>query len=326
MKFIKLRHNMTLLMAFLVIGFGVMVNGCDNSSGSDEPDIVEAIQGEDNLSSLASAIESAGLSSTLSGEGPYTVFAPINDSLDAVSSEVPSEVLPAVLQYHVVAGRITSDDIEMGTTEVETVEGDMIYITKDENGNVYVNGGRTSFPIGGTVVEADLMASNGVIHKVNGVFTPNQITSAAGNIAKRMAYDTGSLVALAAQFPELLSGLQGDPTGGSGITVFAPNNAAFSDVETQLGAMSNDQKKATLLYHVAQGTVMSSDLTSGDLPTLLQYPGTSTYQTLTIDTSSDTPIQGKGGGMAAPTVTDIQSSNGVVHIIDAVVFPPSPQQ
>jgi transforming growth factor-beta-induced protein len=319
-------HNLKRLLplAVFILSFGVLFTACDTSD-NDDPDIVEVIQGEDDLSSLATAVESAGLTSALQQEGPFTVFAPVNDSLDAVSPGVPAEVLPAVLQYHVVEGMYTADDIPAGTTELETLEGDIIYVTKDESGNVFVNGGRTQFPIGGTVVEADLMGSNGVVHKVNGVFTPNQITSAAGNIAKRLAYDTGSLVALAAQFPQLLGSLQGDPTGGSGITVFAPNNDAFAEVESQLAGMSNEQKQAVLLYHVAPGTVTTANLSTGELPTLLNNPQTGEPIPLIINTSSDTPINGAGGGSAAPTAADIESSNGVVHIVDGVLLPPSGQ-
>ncbi|MGM0589882.1 MAG: fasciclin domain-containing protein [Bacteroidota bacterium] len=320
----KLKRLMPL--AIFILSFGVLFTACDTSD-NDDPDIVEVIQGEDNLSSLATAIESAGLTADLQGDGPFTVFAPINDSLDAVSGEVPAEAMPAVIQYHVVEGEITAADISPGTTEIETLEGDIIYVTKDESGNVFVNGGRTQFPIGGTVVESDLMASNGVVHKVNGVFTPNQLTTVAGNIAKRLAYDTGSLVGLAALAPDVLAGLQGDPTGGDGITVFAPNNSAIAAVEDQLPPNNeNNQISALLLYHAAPGTYLADDLTSGELPTLLQNPQTGEPIPLIVDTTTENPLlSGAGGGSADPTVTDIESINGVVHIVDGVLFPPTQQ-
>ncbi len=131
---------------------------------------------------LVAAVKAAGLVDTLSGPGPFTVFAPTNSAFDALpAGTVDSLLMPAnkaklqkVLTYHVVPGRITAADIAAkiraggGTATYTTVEGEPL--TFRMNGSAIVATG-----VGGgtaTVTQADVMQSNGVIHVVNGVVLP----------------------------------------------------------------------------------------------------------------------------------------------------------
>tara|TARA_Y100000815_G_scaffold257279_1_gene265720 strand:- start:40 stop:546 length:507 start_codon:yes stop_codon:yes gene_type:complete len=130
--------------------------------------IVEIAQENGNFTTLVAAVQEAGLVETLSGEGPFTVFAPTDaafaalpeGALDALLAD--PEALKAVLTYHVVPGAVMASDLSDGMT-AETVSGDEITFTLDGDA-VQVNGA--------TVTAADIEASNGVIHVVDTVLMP----------------------------------------------------------------------------------------------------------------------------------------------------------
>jgi uncharacterized surface protein with fasciclin (FAS1) repeats len=147
-----------------------------------QPTIVEAAVASPAHTTLVAAVQAAGLVETLSGPGPFTVFAPTNDAFAALPSGTVETLLqPAnrgaltkVLTYHVVSGRLAAADVLAaiqaggGRAEVTTVSGDTL-VASLEGGNVILtdeNGGKA------TVVQADLFMSNGVIHVTNAVSIP----------------------------------------------------------------------------------------------------------------------------------------------------------
>ncbi len=131
-------------------------------------DIVETAVAAGNFTTLARALEAAGLVETLKGEGPFTVFAPTDaafaalpaGTLDALLAD--REQLTKVLTYHVVAGRVTSEQVAM-MSSATTVEGSTVRITVD-GGQVKINDA--------TVTTADVEASNGIIHVIDRVLLP----------------------------------------------------------------------------------------------------------------------------------------------------------
>ena len=130
--------------------------------------IVDVAASNPDFSTLVAAIEAAGLVETLSGDGPFTVFAPTNEAFEALPDGVVDalllpenkEALTAVLTYHVVSGEVTSDMVTAG--DVETVEGSTITLGTDDG--VQVNDAN--------VTAADVEASNGVIHVIDAVLVP----------------------------------------------------------------------------------------------------------------------------------------------------------
>jgi uncharacterized surface protein with fasciclin (FAS1) repeats len=138
--------------------------------------IVDVAASNPDFSTLVAAVDAAGLVDTLSGPGPFTVFAPTNDAFDALPEGLldalllpeNSEALTKILTYHVVAGEVTSDMITPGA--VETVEGDTIDITTEDAG-VQVDGAN--------VISADVDTSNGVIHVIDAVLVPADVDPAA---------------------------------------------------------------------------------------------------------------------------------------------------
>ncbi len=136
--------------------------------------IVDVAAGNPDFSTLVAAVDAAGLVETLSGDGPFTVFAPTNEAFEALPAGVldmlllpeNKDTLVKVLTYHVVPGEVTSDLVTAG--DVATVEGSNIAITTD-NG-VMINGTTT-------VTAVDVAASNGVIHVIDAVLIPAEVAA-----------------------------------------------------------------------------------------------------------------------------------------------------
>lgn len=181
------------VIAVLVIAIGAFLffanNGEDEEETTEQPttseqqtdeteatepaqNIVEVASGDPQFSTLVAAIEAAGLVETLSGEGPFTVFAPTDDAfanaleaLDLTAEELLArEDLADILTYHVVAGEVLAADVvELDGQDVETVNGQNVSI-RVEDGAVYVDDAQ--------VVATDIETSNGVIHVIDTVLLP----------------------------------------------------------------------------------------------------------------------------------------------------------
>ena len=136
--------------------------------------IVEIAAGNENFTTLVAALQAADLVDALSGEGPFTVFAPTNDAFAALpAGTVDSLLLPenkgqltAILTYHVVAGEVFAERTPEGTYELETLQGETVEVIVDSHGAVTVDGAN--------VITADVDASNGVIHIIDAVILPGQ--------------------------------------------------------------------------------------------------------------------------------------------------------
>ena len=170
----------TLLISLAAVA--LVVSACSTAaSPTPEPatpspapagDIVAVATEAGSFTTLLTAATAAGLVETLQGEGPYTVFAPTDEAfaalpagtLDALLAD--PEALKKVLLYHVVEGKVTSDQI-VGMTTATSVEGSPIAISV-KDGTVYLNDSAK-------VVTVDVMASNGVIHVIDAVILPPEM-------------------------------------------------------------------------------------------------------------------------------------------------------
>ena len=146
---------------------GVMVGGAMMMPNRT---LVENASGASNLTTLVTAVQAAGLVETLSGPGPFTVFAPPNSAFDALPAGTVATLtqpanraqLTSVLTYHVVPGRLMAADLRDGQT-LTTVNGQTLTVRK--MGNTVMVGGAT-------VTQADVRASNGVAHVIDRVLMP----------------------------------------------------------------------------------------------------------------------------------------------------------
>ncbi len=264
--------------------------------------IVELAVATPDLSTLVTAVTAADLVETLSGTGPFTVFAPVNDAFEAVPSDVLGrlletgnvEILSKVLRYHVVPGRILAADLTEGQT-VTTVEGTELTIRLE--GGARVNEAN--------IIATDIEATNGVVHLIDGVLTESldivDVATIRGFSALVNAVATAGLV----------EAVRGNGAG-AGITVFAPTNEAFA----ALGELpSNPTLTAVLTSHVVNGRALSTGLTNNQSVPTLQGGN------LLVQTG---PLRVRGAGNNAPinvTGVDIVAKNGIIHVIDGIILP-----
>jgi len=270
--------------------------------------IVETAQADGTFSILVEALIAANLTSTLSGTGPFTVFAPTNAAftaaLTALSIDKPALLartdLPDILKYHVLPGKLMAADLNAFQTPA-TVQGGMVIVEKSSAG-VTFGGANVSTP--------DLSCDNGVIHVIDSVVLPPSM-----NIVQtaQATADVSVLVEalVAADLTTTLSG-----TGP--FTVFAPTNAAFTALLTNLSVtkaelLARSDLPEILKYHVLSGKTMSSDLQASQSP--------ATVQGSTVAIMKDSA--GVTFGAAQVTLADTTCSNGVIHLIDTVVLPPT---
>lgn len=271
--------------------------------------IVDIAAGDEaTFGTLVAAVTQADLVSALSGEGPFTVFAPTNDGFAAIPEDTLTMLLEdqwkphltGILRYHVVSGRVASTDLSEGLTAATLLEGESLEVTS--MAPVQINGV--------DVITADVEASNGIIHVVDEVILPpfmsNDIVATAQSID-----DFSTLVELVVA-ADLVEALQ-EP----GLTVFAPTNSAFEALgEETLATLTMPENKQMLtdilLYHVVPGVVVSDQLQDGaSVATAL----TGEEVTVTLD-----PVQINSVNVVT---ADVLTSNGVIHVVDAVIMPPS---
>ncbi|WP_404349390.1 fasciclin domain-containing protein [Phycicoccus jejuensis] len=147
-----------------------------SESAAASADIVDTAVAAGGFTTLATALEAAGLVETLKGEGPYTVFAPTDEAFTALPDGTlddlladPQGALTDVLTYHVVPGKVMAADVAtMDGQEVETVNGEKLTIGVDGDTVTLTDtsGGEV------TVTQTDIEATNGVIHVIDGVLVP----------------------------------------------------------------------------------------------------------------------------------------------------------
>ena len=270
---------------------------------------------------LVTAVQAAGLVDTLQGEGPFTVFAPTNEAFASLPEGVldgllaDTEALAAVLTYHVVSGEVLAADV-VGLSSATSVQGEDIAITVDDGG-VVLNGASN-------VVTTDVAASNGVIHIIDQVILPPSLTADEPMASEddMMMADIVATADEAGSFTTLLAaveaaGLTETLQGEGPFTVFAPTDEAFAALgeETINGLLEDTETLSQiLLYHVVAGEVLAADVVGLDMATTVQ--------------GEDISIAVVDGGVVLNgssnvVTTDIVTSNGVIHVIDAVILPPS---
>ena len=301
------------IMTIVMIALTLFVSSCNNDDDDDyewEQNIVQIAQSDPNLSTLVDALVAANLTGVLSGDGPFTVFAPTNAAFAKLDPAILNNIistpslLTALLQYHVVSGSVTSDMLTNGAVPT-LLSGQSIDV--DLANGVTLNGSSK-------VTSADIMATNGVIHIIDEVLLPEDFVSQTIVQIAASNPDFSTLVSILSK-PELadLLAAANDPT--QDLTVFAPNNAAFDAVLAALGKDSVDDLPVGLLreivqYHILGGAVFSDQLTNGDVPTLLEN------ESVTVDLTDGVKIN--NSNVTAP---DIEAINGVIHAIDAVLLP-----
>jgi uncharacterized surface protein with fasciclin (FAS1) repeats len=155
---------------------GMSDAGESEASASQQPDtVVDVAASDESFSTLVTAVDAAGLTGTLNGDGPFTVFAPVNDAFAALPAGTVDTLLApenqaqltSVLTYHVVPSKVLSSDLSDGMT-VTTVQGQPLTVGVQGNAVTLTDAsGNTA-----SVVQADVEAGNGVVHVIDHVLLP----------------------------------------------------------------------------------------------------------------------------------------------------------
>jgi transforming growth factor-beta-induced protein len=266
------------------------------------PTITEVVATNPDFSTLLAAVSAAELAATLNGPGPFTVFAPTN----AAFAKIPSADLTAlladkpaltdVLLFHVLDGTNLAAQVTAAT-----------HFTMKNGALAPIVVGSSATIAGSTITSTDIKVRNGVIHIIDTVMMP------APTIAEIVTDNADFSTLLAAVgAAELATTLDEDGP----FTVFAPNNAAFAKVPSaDLTALLANKAGLTdvLLYHVYNGVVPASVAVT--LTTATMANG----DALPISYNMQTEVLTVGG--AKVTGVDIWARNGVIHVIDTVLFP-----
>lgn len=300
-----------------LLGLSFTISSCeeDMTIEQGDPNIVEVASANNEFSILVNAIQTAGLAETLSGSGPFTLFAPTNDAFGKYLSDnnlEASELLGAdelntVLTYHVVHSSLPSESFQAG--RVNSVAGVPFFLSVSPTDELWINGNAR-------VTDRDISASNGVIHAVNYVIIPptENIAEITLEITESADPEFTQLVAALVR-TELASMLMGG--FDDNFTVFAPTDRAFQALYIALGVNGVDEipvEKLTnvLRYHLVPARVFSQDLREGtELPTLLEGA------TLNVNLAG---LSINESGLVA-NMLNMHATNGVIHVIDTVLWP-----
>ena len=388
------------LLANPKLGKGIGDDGDDDDDDDDTDDDMVALLDIPStaiaagvFNTLVAALGAADLVDALSGEGPFTVFAPTDDAFAALPQELVTcllepdnkGALQSILTYHVVSGQVLSTDLEDGM-EAATLQGEEVIV--DLSDGVKINESN--------VIRADVLATNGVIHVIDAVLVPPSIKVAefletcgddsdssdssddepdvctylgvsrsAGQYLTGPSHtclcqsgghwieckgneellqttqefiltsDSFTTLEAAVVQADLVGFLDGD--ADQPYTLFAPTDAAFANVPAAVLAflLDNDNKEVllqVLSYHVLSGIVDADDVPAGttdNILTLLEPEVIVAKKTCFTATKVETgtpPCDEFSlllNGNSNVIVTDIETANGIVHVIDTVLIPPS---
>jgi uncharacterized surface protein with fasciclin (FAS1) repeats len=305
------------LLFFSVIA--VTITSCDKEDDNNPPapgTITSQVVAGANLSLLESAVVKANLATTLEGAGPFTVFAPTDEAFAASGitaatiNTLTAAQLQSILLYHTLPAEVFAANVPAGpNAKVITASGDSVFVTRNASG-VYVNGIN--------VTQADIDASNGVIHLISRVLLPP-----AGNIVEvaQLNPNFSFLVAAVLRASTGTTNVAQILSSGGPFTVFAPTNdafiaAGFANIAA-INAADPNTLASILTYHVVPGRVFSSDLANG------ATPATANGATVSIGVSAGgATVKGKTNTTASNIIgTNVMARNGVVHVIDRVLLP-----
>lgn len=293
---------------FSALVLSIVTAVATSSAFAQSKDIVDTAVSAGSFKTLAAALQAADLVDALKSKGPFTVLAPTDEAfaklpkgtVETLLKPENKQKLVDVLTYHVVKGNVPAEKV-VKLSGAKSLNGQQI--------DIMVKDGKVSVDKA-NVVKTDIACSNGVIHVIDQVILPasDDIPTTA---VKAGTFKTLVAAAKAAGLVEALS-------GKGPLTVFAPTDDAFAKLPegtvASLLKPENKSKLADILkYHVVSGRVYSSDALSAGKAETLQGG------------SVKIAVKGKAAFVneAKLVATDLDASNGVIHVIDSVILPPA---
>lgn len=316
---------------FLGISLSASVVACSDDDDDVQPmtnnnntqnNIAEIAIAGDETDSLVVALTQAGLVSTFEGSGDFTVFAPSNQAFaDFIAAtpgvnqiaDIPNELLTNTLLYHVLNNEVKSTDLSNNlyapTLNTQGPDNESVVLKVNTSNGVTIDNIAN-------VLQADIEASNGVIHLIDAVISPRNIVELATNDSR---FDS-LVVALTQPGFSFVNTLEGNGP----FTVFAPTNQAFVDLLAtnaswnKISDIDQSTLSSVLQYHVVNGAnVQSGALSQGQTISMLNGGS------LTVDLSNGAQLITSDTNQTAVDIiiTDVQGTNGVIHAVESVLLP-----
>ncbi|PWJ40200.1 fasciclin domain-containing protein [Sediminitomix flava] len=305
----------SILLFFYLLCISIIIPSCDDdddngSGGGTTENILEVLESNEDYSLLVFAIKEAGLESILTSEAQdLTLFAPSNAAFSAVGIDsaaiesINTDTLASLLSYHVLGSEVKSTNLPEEPSWVTTLGpsgfGESLFSLYVDAGNLTLNG---SSPL--DTDNLDIDASNGVIHGLDAVLSPQSLEEVL-DVTDDLSTLDSVLMVLDLTFDE-----EEGP-----YTLFAPDNDAFADLVDDL----MDADEETIIGILSNHLIMGVNVNSGDLSDGQEIEMASGLMlTVNID-GDDITLSADGFEDAEVTVADIQGTDGVVHIIDEVI-------
>ena len=303
-----MKRKIILLTLISIMGIS-LVTACEKDNAAvatSDQTIAEYAQSDKNFSILVQALSKANLVDVLNGSGNFTVFAPTNDAFNALFKQLgvsgiddlSAATLTPILLYHVLGEEKKASALTSGYyNTLSPAQGNYNSMYISASMGVSINKDTR-------VTIADVDVKNGVIHAIDKVLLPPTVVD--------QAVDNGNFSILVQAVVK--AGLVETLNGTGPFTIFAPTDDAFKDLFAKLGVsgiadLSAAQLLPILKYHVISGNVRSSQLTAGSVSTL--------NGPLVVSLSPAPALNGN----TLIVATDVQASNGVIHVIDKVLLP-----
>jgi len=320
---------------FLSLLLTFSFTACETVSAFEDelPSIAYIAVSNPDFSTLEAAAVTGGVAVALSNRNPndptgnYTVFAPTNNAFarlglnEETLGVLQKPFLTNTLLYHVSNGNLLSNNIMAGGMSGSALGPNRRFISRGND--LYINGSK--------ILATDIAASNGTVHVIDKVMITTGVDIVQSAIALQSSsvftFPELSFLVEAVIYADLAEALTASP-GSPDFTVFAPTDQAFKDLGTALGLTFNEPADirqlpqevvaTVLLNHVLVGDSFTSELDAGTVTPLGGDPltlGAFMNGTLTVTGA------GNGGAEANMVIPDVQTTNGVVHVIDMVLLP-----
>ncbi len=314
-----MQHSVRNIIGGAVLALGVAL--LPQQGFAAEQSIAEIAINTDDLSTLVSLVSAAGLVETLDTGGPFTVFAPTNEAFAQLPEEVVNvvvgnpDILTAILTYHVVGDKLLATDV-LSVSSIGTLQGESLSVSL-QNGDAFVDDSQ--------IIATDIKANNGVVHLIDTVLVPQaavEAIAAALTHDEPTSGDSASIVGIASATDDLSTlvslvssaGLAETLDTGGPFTVFAPTNSAFGKLPERavnIIVSNPDILSSVLTYHVVGDELFAEDVLAQRRIDTLQG------ESLMVRTFAGEPYV----NFSKIVATDIEASNGVVHLIDNVLVP-----
>lgn len=281
---------------------------------------LDKVAGASGFNALLAAATKADLGGALADpNAKLTVFAPSDEAFRqlaaslgfadaaALVNALPAESLKSILTYHILPDNKRAADLKAAPAPAQAT----LYRFDGQQAALSIAAGESGVSVTdaalGTakVTQADVAASNGTIHVIDKVLVPPGVLNIVqlAQLNPQLSSLAGAVVS---------ANLQGSLSGPGPFTVFAPTNAAFSQVPTGL---STQQLATVLTYHVLGAQVLASQIPFGAATNTLAS------QTIVINAGNPPTIRDTTDAPARIVATDVRASNGVIHVIDKVLIP-----